>query len=395
MSRTRHPGSIIGDDSDGLNGPFADDADLSFIVAHPSPPQFPLPGIDPTIPPVSPHASPPAFSFSSDGADIEMTAGSSLGNWSSLGQPVVVVTLIQDVVFIDSRVPDIQDLLNGLKPGEKAFVIDGSSNGLDQAASILKSENLGNLTGIQIVSHGAAGEIELGATMLNDSDLPGHAAALASIGSALAKGGALSLYACDTAQGAMGQQFIADLSHLAGVDVAAATHNVGSAEKGGSWTLDASTSAAAAPASVPFTEQALTNFQGTLNQNFVFVPSGGSATTGFGNTGSAGNATLAAAITFNAHETLIGGPGDTLNAASFGQDTFVFANNFGHNTINNFHPALDAIQLQQSQFGSLAAVLADLHQVGADSVLSLDPNHVITVSNTAVASLTAAHFHLA
>jgi hypothetical protein len=185
------------------------------------------------------------------------------------------------------------------------------------------------------------------------------------------------------------------VSHLAGVDVAAATHNVGSAEKGGSWTLDASTSAAVAPAAVPFTEQALTNFQGTLNQNFVFVPSGGSATTGFGNTVHAGNATLAAAITFNAHETLIGGPGDTLNAASFGQDTFVFANNFGHNSINNFHPALDAIQLQQSQFGSLAAVLADLHQVGADSVLSLDPNHVITVTNTAVASLTAAHFHLA
>jgi hypothetical protein len=227
---------------------------------------------------------------------------------------------------------------------------------------------------------------------------------------------------------ATGQQFITDLSHLSGVNVAAAAHSVGSAEKGGSWTLDASISAAVAPVSVPFTEQALTNFQGTLgslvvsaggsvtfhggnpqlqpsstptvevvgnNQNFVFVPSGGSATTGFGNTVLDGSATLAAAITFNTHETLIGGPGDTLNAASFGQDTFVFANNFGHNTINNFHPALDAIQLQQSQFGSLAAVLADLHQVGADSVLSLDPNHVITVTNTAVASLTAAHFHLA
>jgi hypothetical protein len=251
------------------------------------------------------------------------------------------------------------------------------------------------LTGVQIVSHGAAGEIELGSTTLNDSDLPGHAAALASIGSALAKGGNLSLYACNTAQGATGQQFIADLSHLAGADVAAATHNVGSAEKGGSWTLDASTSAAVAPASVPFTEQALTNFQGTLNQNFVFVPSGGSATTGFGNIVLDGSAKLAAATTFNAHETLIGGPGDTLNAASFGHDTLVFANNFGHNTINNFHPAMDAIQLQQSQFGSLAAVMADIHQVGADSVLSLDPNHVITVTNTAVASLTAAHFHLA
>ncbi len=134
------------------------------------------------------------------------------------------------------------------------------------------------------------------------------------------------------------------------------------------------------------------------NQNVVQVPSGGSATGGFGNTvidGSAGNSTLTAATTFNAHQILIGGPGDVLNAASFGQDTFVFANNFGHETINNFHPALDVIQLQQSQFGSLAAVMADIQQVGANSVLTLDANHVITIANTPHASLTAADFHLA
>ena len=37
--------------------------------------------------------------------------------------------------------------------------------------------------------------------------------------------------------------------------------------------------------------------------------------------------------------------------------------------------------------------MADIHQVGADSVLTLDANHVITITNTAVASL-AADFHL-
>jgi hypothetical protein len=66
----------------------------------------------------------------------------------------------------------------------------------------------------------------------------------------------------------------------------------------------------------------------------------------------------------------------------------------GHETINNFQPALDVIQLQQSQFGSLAAVMADIHQVGADSVLTLDASHVITITNTPHASLTAADFHL-
>ena len=53
------------------------------------------------------------------------------------------------------------------------------------------------------------------------------------------------------------------------------------------------------------------------------------------------------------------------------------------------------IQLQQSQFGSLAAVMADIQQVGADSVLTLDANHVITITNTPHTSLTASDFHLA
>ena len=133
------------------------------------------------------------------------------------------------------------------------------------------------------------------------------------------------------------------------------------------------------------------------NETYTQVAIGGSATSSFSNAaldGSAGNTTLNATVTLNAHQFLIGGPNDTLNAANFGQDTFVFANNFGHDIINNFHPSLDVIQLQQSQFGSLANVLADIQQAGADSVLALDANHVITLTNIQHTSLTAADFHL-
>jgi hypothetical protein len=49
-----------------------------------------------------------------------------------------------------------------------------------------------------------------------------------------------------------------------------------------------------------------------------------------------------------------------------------FLIDFGHNTINNFQPAIDIIQLQQAQSGSIANVLADIHQVGADSVPMLE-----------------------
>ena len=143
-------------------------------------------------------------------------------------------------VFIDSSVPDLQDLLAGLAPGEAAFVLDPGSDGLEQIADLLAANKLTGLASISIVGHGSSGAIDLGSTALDDGDLSSHATALAQIGAALADGGDLQLYACDVASGAAGQQFIADLSRFAGnADVAAATHLVGSADGGGSWTLDA------------------------------------------------------------------------------------------------------------------------------------------------------------
>ena len=38
--------------------------------------------------------------------------------------------------------------------------------------------------------------------------------------------------------------------------------------------------------------------------------------------------------------------------------------------------------------------MADIQQVGANSVLTLDANHVITLTNIQHTSLTAADFHL-
>ena len=215
MGFTRQLGSlhVPGDTLDEQNNFFSIDPRSSFGAADLSLLQLPLPGTSPFPPPMP-------------------GAGDNVAPQSPLGQHDIGAPAINGVVFINSSVPDIQDLLNGLKPGEKAFVIDAGSDGLDQIAGILKSEHLTNLSGIQIVAHGSAGELELGSTMLTNSALAGHADALASIGNALAGGGGLSLYACDTAQGASGQQFIADLSHLVGANVAAATHDIGQTPDG-------------------------------------------------------------------------------------------------------------------------------------------------------------------
>src|SRR5262245_55320079 len=143
-------------------------------------------------------------------------------------------------------------------------------DGVQQIADILAANNLTELASISIVGHGAAGAIDIGSTVLDDAGLSQHSAALAQIGASLKTGGDLQLYACDVASGASGQQFIADLSHYTrGADVAAATHLVGGAAFGGSWTLDASTGPI--QASSPFTPASQANFQGLLANTFTAV----------------------------------------------------------------------------------------------------------------------------
>ena len=174
-------------------------------------------------------------------------------------------TATTQVVFIDSRTPDIADLLAGLAPGEQAFVLDPTQDGLQQIAQVLATDHLSDLSSISLIGHGASGQMLLGSTVLDEGDLGAHASDLAQIGAALSASGDLSLYGCDVAQGAQGREFIADLSKgLGGTDVAAATHLVGSADLGGSFALDASTGAPVGANPSPFTAQSLAAYEGVL-----------------------------------------------------------------------------------------------------------------------------------
>ncbi len=168
-------------------------------------------------------------------------------------------------VFIDSTVPDLADLVAGVKPGERVFLIDPGHDGLAQIAADLAANHLTNLSSIAIVAHGASGTLQLGASSLDDGDLGAHKAALARIGAALGSQGKLELYACDVAAGAAGKTFIADLSHDAkGADVLASTQDIGRTPTGENWALDAASSPASVVSASPFTAAAMQSYAGTL-----------------------------------------------------------------------------------------------------------------------------------
>jgi hypothetical protein len=89
---------------------------------------------------------------------------------------------------------------------------------------------------------------------------------------------------------------------------------------------------------------------------------------------------------------LIGGPGDTLNGGH-SADTFVFVSNFGKETINDFHTTRDVIELPHSLFANFAAVQADMHSSGANTVIALDAHDAITLSHVEAHNLHAQNFH--
>jgi hypothetical protein len=69
-------------------------------------------------------------------------------------------------------------------------------------------------------------------------------------------------------------------------------------------------------------------------------------------------------------------------------DTFVFAANFGHETIANFHPETDVIEIDHTVFADFQALLAATHDDGSgNAVIAANPNDTITVKNVTVAQL--------
>jgi large repetitive protein len=61
-------------------------------------------------------------------------------------------------------------------------------------------------------------------------------------------------------------------------------------------------------------------------------------------------------------------------------DTFVFAANFGHETITNFHPDTDVIEIDHTVFADVQALLAAAHDDGhGNAVITADPHDSITL----------------
>jgi Ca2+-binding RTX toxin-like protein len=92
---------------------------------------------------------------------------------------------------------------------------------------------------------------------------------------------------------------------------------------------------------------------------------------------------------------LIGGSGNDFLSGGSGADTFVFAGpTDGLDTITDFDTTQDVIQFSPALFANYAAVMDSgrAQQVGSNTVITVDANDTVTLSNVNVSSLNPSNF---
>ncbi|WP_053148108.1 Ig-like domain-containing protein [Pseudomonas sp. Pf153] len=142
----------------------------------------------------------------------------------------------KSVVFVDSRVKDAANLLEGVAPGTEVVQLDATKDGLQQIADYLDTHQ--GISSVQIIAHGNAGDLWLGNSYLSADNVQARSEVLAQIGQDMNVGGDILIYGCYTAEGDRGLSLVDSLAQLTGRDVAASNDRTG---LGGDWELEIAT----------------------------------------------------------------------------------------------------------------------------------------------------------
>ncbi|MFS8855915.1 DUF4347 domain-containing protein, partial [Synechococcus sp. H55.2] len=150
-----------------------------------------------------------------------------------------------ELVFIDQALPDLSILLAGIRPGTEIILLDPNKDGIQQIAEALRGRK--GVRALHILSHGQAGSIQLGKSLLSLENLSEYASLLSQWKSSLADDAEILIYGCEVASGLEGELLIKQLAHLTGADIAASTNLTGYAGYDADWVLEAATSSIATP----------------------------------------------------------------------------------------------------------------------------------------------------
>ena len=142
----------------------------------------------------------------------------------------------RDLLVIDSRVKDRDELAANLPTGVSLLVVNNDQDGLAAISQALAT--MGKVDSIQILSHGASGQFTLGSRTISSDNVDQLAGTLSSWRGSLNAGADIELYGCNVGAGHSGEVLVRELARWTGADVAASNDNTGSAAAGGDWDLE-------------------------------------------------------------------------------------------------------------------------------------------------------------
>ena len=142
-----------------------------------------------------------------------------------------------EIIFIDTSVEDYASLITGINSNAELVFLDSDRDGVEQIADTLADRN--DIDAIHIISHGSAGQLELGNTTLNVESMQGkHADELHIVANTLNDTADILIYGCNFAEGDQGKLAADTLAHLTGADIAASNDLTGNINLGGDWDLE-------------------------------------------------------------------------------------------------------------------------------------------------------------
>ena len=161
------------------------------------------------------------------------------------------------LAFVDATLPELTTLLAGLPAHVKVHLMPATQDGMLFMAHTLVGQS--NVQSLHLLCHGTPGTLQMGSEILTREKLAHYRSTLDVLSDAMAADGEWLIYGCDVAHGTKGQSFVDALRLMTGLNVAAASHKVGSTTLGGSWKLDNNTTAIRSALSVPQWQGVLTN----------------------------------------------------------------------------------------------------------------------------------------
>jgi Ca2+-binding RTX toxin-like protein len=166
------------------------------------------------------------------------------------------------LIFIDAAVENYQHLIAGVTRNFSVILLDSHKDGITQITETLNQHS--NITGLHIVSHGSAGSLVLGNTVLDTKALqhPKIQACLDQWKAAFAQGVEILLYGCEVAAGTFGKVFVQALNRLTGAAIAASETKTGYPSLGGNWELEYQTGTITS--SLAFETSVIETYRGVL-----------------------------------------------------------------------------------------------------------------------------------